>query len=63
MDQAELVNWLEALADLQLIDSWHWDLAFGLAEVFYVIDGRCYTHEGAVKLVRDFEAASTLRLT
>ena len=46
MDQAELVNWLEALADLQLIDSWHWDLVFGPAEVSYLIDGRRYTHRG-----------------
>ena len=62
MDEGELMQWLNALAALRLIVSWHWDLEFGLAGRFYLIDDRCYTHEGAVKLVRDFEAASPTRV-
>jgi hypothetical protein len=63
MDPADLMEWLNALAELQLIDWWHWDLEFGLAGLFYLINDRCYTLEGAVKLVRDFEAAGPLRVT
>ena len=57
MDPAELMQWLDALTELRLIDWWHWDLEFGLAGLFYLIDDRRYTLEGAVKLVRNFEAA------
>ncbi len=63
MDPADLMEWLNALAELRLIDWWHWDLEFGLAGLFYLINDRCYTLEGAVKLVRDFEAAGPLRVT
>jgi hypothetical protein len=56
MDPADLMEWLNALAELRLIDLWHWDVEFGLAGLFYLIDGRRYTLEGAVKLVRYFEA-------
>ena len=62
MDHAELMQWLDALTELRLIDWWHWDLEFGLAGLFYLIDDRCYTLEGAIRLVRDFEAGSPLEM-
>jgi len=63
MDPAELMQWLDALTELRLIDWWHWDLEFGLAGVFYLIDDQCYTYEGAVKLVRDFELSKVTNPT
>jgi len=63
MDEGELTHWLDSLAAQGLIHDWHWTLhvAPGVStNVCYIINGRTYTHEGAVRLVRDFEAASTL---
>jgi hypothetical protein len=60
MDELELRLWLNALAEQRLIEEWHWTLHVEpgqSAAVSYVIDGSPYTLEGAVKLVRDFEAA------
>jgi len=63
MDEQELTHWLDALAAAGLIGDWQWDLDVLPGEptgVQYWIDGRPYTHDGAVKLVRDFEAARVL---
>ena len=60
----ELTAWLDALSEQGLIEEWHWTLYIEPrqpAEVIYLIDARRYTHEGAVKLVRDFEAAAVCR--
>ena len=61
MDEAELAHWLDSLAAQGLIHDWHWTLQVEpgeTANICYIINGRTYTHDGAVKLVRDFEAAS-----
>jgi len=61
MDEGELAHWLDSLAAQGLIHDWHWTLNVEPGEptnVRYIINGRLYSHEGAVKLVRDFEAAS-----
>ena len=61
MDERELTCWLDSLAQQRLIEEWHWTLPVEpgqAAAVLYLIDGRRYTHTGAVKLVRDFEAAA-----
>jgi hypothetical protein len=50
------LHWLAA----GLIGDWQWDLEVQPgkpAGVQYWIDERRYTHDGAVKLVRDFDAA------
>ncbi len=63
MDERELTWWLDALAEAGLIGEWQWDLEVETgdpASVQYWIDGRHYTHDGAVRLVRDFEAARVL---
>lgn len=63
MDERELTWWLDALAEAGLIGEWQWDLEVETgrpANVQYWIDGRHYTHDGAVRLVRDFEAARVL---
>jgi hypothetical protein len=60
MDERELTHWLDALAEQGLIRAWQWGLEVEPgrpADVCYMIDGRTYTHAGAVKLVRDFEVA------
>jgi hypothetical protein len=60
MDQSELKLWLDALAEQGLIEEWHWTLHVEPGEpaaISYLIDRSSYTLEGAVKLVRDFEAA------
>ncbi len=60
MDEAELAHWLDSLAEQGLIKDWHWTLQVEPGEpanICYIINGRTYTHDGAVKLVRDFEAA------
>jgi hypothetical protein len=60
MDESELKLWLDALAEQGLIEEWHWTLHVEPGEpaaISYLIDGSSYTLEGAVKLVRDFEAA------
>jgi hypothetical protein len=58
MEERELTFWLNALAEAGLIGDWQWDLKVesgGPASIQYWIDGRRYTHDGAVKLVRDCE--------
>lgn len=59
MEARELRRWLDCLAEQRLIQEWRWMLHAqpGQITVSYVIDGRAYTHEEAVKLVRHFEAA------
>jgi hypothetical protein len=60
MDERELTHWLDALGAAGLIGEWQWDLEVQPgkpAGIQYWIDERRYTHDGAVKLVRDFEAA------
>ncbi len=60
MDELELKLWLDALQEQGFIEEWHWTLHVESgqpAAVSYLIDGRPYSREGAVKLVRDFEAA------
>ena|SRR5882724_4027202 len=64
MDEKELTAWLDALAEHGLIGEWHWipHIEPGKpAAVSYLIDGNTYTHEGAVRLVRDFESAAVCR--
>ena len=46
MDERELTHWLDALAAAGLIGEWR-------AGVQYWIEGKGYSHDGAVKLVRD----------
>ena len=61
MDERELTCWLDALVEQGLIEEWRWTLHVDPgqpAAVSYLIDVRPYTQDGAVKLVRDFEAAS-----
>ena len=63
MDERDLTHWLDALAGAGLIGEWRWDLEVEPGEpagVRYWIDGSRYSHDGAVKLVRDFEAARVL---
>ena len=63
MDERDLSDWLDALAAAGLIGEWQWDLEVEPGEpagVQYWIDGSRYSHDGAVKLVRDFEAAGVL---
>ena len=60
MDEQEIVRWLDALAHQNLIHEWHWTSHTEPGRpvtICYLIDGRRYTHEGAVRLLRDFEAA------
>jgi len=60
MDALELSHWLDALVEAGLIGVWQWDLEVKQGEtagVRYWIDGEHYSHNGAVKLVRDFEMA------
>jgi hypothetical protein len=58
MDERDLTGWLDVLAAAGLIGDWQWDLDVLPGEpTGYWIDGRRYTHDGAVKLVRGFEAA------
>ena len=60
MDERDLACWLDALVEQGLIEEWHWTLHVAprqAAEIAYLIDAQCYTHNGAVKLVRDFEVA------
>jgi len=53
----ELGHWLDALVDTGLIDGWH--RSFGFEDTpSYVIDGKVYSYENAVKLVRDFEVGA-----
>jgi hypothetical protein len=58
MDELELTHWLEALVETRRIEGWR--LKFGPEEstISCVIDGRQYSHEAAVKLVRDFEVGA-----
>ena len=61
MEELELNRWLDALAEAGLIGEWQWDLEVETgdpASVQYWIDGRHYTHDGAIRLVR--EAARVL---
>jgi hypothetical protein len=61
MDPVELTRWLDALVEKGLIGQWHWTLHVEPgqpAAVSYLIDDSPHTFEGAVKLVRDFEAAA-----
>ena len=60
MDESELQLWLDALREQSFIKEWHWTLHVELGEpaaVSYLIDGRVYSLDGAVRLIRDFEAA------
>ena len=63
MDERELTDWLDALAEARnWRGDWQWDLDVEPGEpagVHYGIEGRRYSREDAVKLVRDFEAALT----
>ena len=55
MEERELPHWVDALAEAGLIGEWQWDLKVESGEptgIQYWIDGRRYTHDGAVKLVR-----------
>jgi hypothetical protein len=59
MDELELNLWLQALQIQGFIKEWHWTLHVEPGEpaaVCYQIDGRAYSQDGAVKLIRDFEA-------
>jgi hypothetical protein len=58
MDELELTRWLDALVEIRLIEGWRWEFGFRASPVFYVIDGRRYSHEAAVRLVRDFEVGA-----
>ena len=60
MDELELKLWLDALREQGFIKEWRWTLRVEPGEpatVSYLIDGRAYSLDGAVKLIRDFEAA------
>jgi hypothetical protein len=57
MTEEELVEWLNALAELGFIRRWFW-AEFGGGpprRVSYLINGRTYSYVEAVQLVRDFE--------
>jgi hypothetical protein len=56
MAERELTRWLDALAEAGLIGEWQWDFEVvtgNPGSVQYWIDGRHYTHEDAVRLVRE----------
>ena len=58
MEERELTYWLYALAEAGLIHEWQWDLKVETGEatgIQYWIDGKLYTRDGAVRLVRDCE--------
>ena len=60
MEEREVKLWLDALREQGFIEEWHWTLHVENgqpAAVRYFINGSPYTPEGAVKLIRDFEAA------
>ena len=61
MDELEVKLWLDALREQGFIKEWHWTLHVDpgqAAAVSNLIDDRPYTLEGAVRLIRDFEAAA-----
>jgi hypothetical protein len=60
MEERELKLWLDALVEQGFFEEWHWTVHVEpgqAAAVSYLIDGRRYTLEGAIRLIRDFEAA------
>ena len=57
MDELELIRWLDVLVQTGMIRRWQLMLWSGDAPVFYVIDGRIYRREAAVRLVRHFRDA------
>lgn len=60
MVDPELVRWLDASVQQGLISDWCFASEQGT--LAYVIDGRTYRFDGAVKLVTDFITADKLRL-
>ena len=57
-EESEVTLWLDALVEQGFIEEWQGDLEVEpgqAAAVAYVIDGRRYTPEGAIRLIRDIE--------